>query len=292
MRCGCLVVAQLDGDPRCSRTPLIDSGSCRPVPWKLLRAGAKPSTCSSYFVPAQDGIGGTVSRKFVPFGIIESGWWSTVDNKGAAEVHRSSSLAASLQLTTRTSFHPVRRRPTRWWSWRGSGRQGGARHCTNDLGALGRVCSALPGSTVDGMEAHPARHDVPAAGSGAPSIPVPADPPPEASSLTVAGSVECSPHATGLSMCGRASAQPGRSEPKAGAAPRAEPVSPPAERSAAGCLDEVEKVLSRCDELLAVVAPHVRAVAVQGVQEADRVDLGHALADLVGCEPGDGCRLA
>jgi len=53
------------------------------------------------------------------------------------------------------------------------------------LTPLGRVCSALPGSTVDGMGAHHARHDVPAAGNGAPSHPVPADPPPEASSVTV-----------------------------------------------------------------------------------------------------------
>lgn len=50
-------------------------------------------------------------------------------------------------------------------------------------------------------------------------------------------------------------------------------------RAPAPCagLDEVEKVLSRFDELLAVVAPHVGAVAVQGVQETDRVDLGPAL---------------
>ncbi len=39
------------------------------------------------------------------------------------------------------------------WSGRGSGRQGGARHCTNDLDALGRDCSALPGSKVVGMGA-------------------------------------------------------------------------------------------------------------------------------------------
>lgn len=45
------------------------------------------------------------------------------------------------------------------WSGRGSGRQGGARHCTNDLDALGRDCSALPGSKVVGMGAHDARHD-------------------------------------------------------------------------------------------------------------------------------------
>ncbi|GAA2392041.1 hypothetical protein GCM10010255_21930 [Streptomyces coeruleofuscus] len=50
----------------------------------------------------------------------------------------------------------------------------------NDLDARGRVCSALPGSTADGMEASRARHYGPAVGNGAPSIPVPADPPPEA----------------------------------------------------------------------------------------------------------------
>jgi hypothetical protein len=50
---------------------------------------------------------------------------------------------------------------------------------------MGRVCSALPGSMVDGMGAPHARHDVPAAGNVAPSHPVPADPPPEAWSVTV-----------------------------------------------------------------------------------------------------------
>lgn len=34
---------------------------------------------------------------------------------------------------------------------------------------MGRVCSALPGATVDGMGAHHARHDLSAAGNGAPS---------------------------------------------------------------------------------------------------------------------------
>lgn len=99
------------------------------------------------------------------------------------------------------------------WSGRGSGRPGGARHCTNDLDALGRVCSALPGSAVDGMGAPRARHYRPAVGDGAPSIPVPADPPPEASSVTAGRSVRCSP--------------------RAGAAPGAEPGSAPggAERS-------------------------------------------------------------
>jgi len=68
------------------------------------------------------------------------------------------------------------------WSGRGSWRPGGARHCTNDLDARGRVCSALPGSMVVGMEApHPYPYE-PAPGDGAPSIPVSADPPPEACS--------------------------------------------------------------------------------------------------------------
>src|SRR5690349_16973988 len=56
-------------------------------------------------------------------------------------------------------------------------------------------------------------------------------------------------------------------------------------------LMNVGKVLSRWDEPLPVVAPHVGAVAVQGIQEPDSEDLGHALADLVGSEPLDGCRL-
>lgn len=50
-------------------------------------------------------------------------------------------------------------------------------------------------------------------------------------------------------------------------------------------LDEGEKVLSRWDEVLSVVAPHVGPVAVQGVQESDGEGLGHALGDLVGREP-------
>lgn len=78
--------------------------------------------------------------------------------------------------------------------------------------------------------------------------------------------------------------QPGRRQRQA---------APQRRRAPAPCagLDEVGKILSRWDELLAVVASHMGAVAVQGVQEPDRVDLGHALADLVGGEPGDGCRL-
>lgn len=41
------------------------------------------------------------------------------------------------------------------------------------------VCSALPGSTVVGMEAPHSYPYGPASGDGASSIPVPADPPPE-----------------------------------------------------------------------------------------------------------------
>lgn len=64
----------------------------------------------------------------------------------------------------------------------------------------------LPGSTVDGMEAHHAHHDVPAAGNGTPSHPVPADPPPEAPPLT------CGEHPP-LPVCTQRAAgrgQPGR----------------------------------------------------------------------------------
>lgn len=55
--------------------------------------------------------------------------------------------------------HPAPTRPPSThtpWSGRGAGRPGGARHCTNDLDAMGRACSPLPGSTVDGMGANPA----------------------------------------------------------------------------------------------------------------------------------------
>jgi hypothetical protein len=52
----------------------------------------------------------------------------------------------------------VRQRPVPW-SGRGSWRPGGARHCTNDLDARGRVCSALPGSMAGGMGAPGAHHN-------------------------------------------------------------------------------------------------------------------------------------
>lgn len=63
------------------------------------------------------------------------------------------------------------------------GRQGGARHCTNDLDAPGP--RLLGSAWVDGgRDGAPHAHPYgPAVGDGAPSIPVPADPPPEASSL-------------------------------------------------------------------------------------------------------------
>ncbi|MGW2770728.1 hypothetical protein, partial [Streptomyces sp. NPDC001275] len=48
------------------------------------------------------------------------------------------------------------------------------------LDAMGRVCSALPGAMADGMGAPRAHPYGPAVGDGAPAIPVPADPPPEA----------------------------------------------------------------------------------------------------------------
>ncbi|MFF4657694.1 hypothetical protein [Streptomyces sp. NPDC001381] len=54
------------------------------------------------------------------------------------------------RLRARTSTHHSLQLPSRTpsthtpWSGRGSWRPGGARHCTNDLDARGRVCSALP----------------------------------------------------------------------------------------------------------------------------------------------------
>ena len=67
--------------------------------------------------------------------------------------------------------HPVCLRPALLWSGRGSGRQGGARHCTNDLDALGRDCSALPGSMAGGMGAPALATTKPAPAGRAPSIP-------------------------------------------------------------------------------------------------------------------------
>lgn len=57
------------------------------------------------------------------------------------------------------------------WSGRGSGRQGGARHCTNDLDALGRDCSALPGTTAGGMAAPHLHHELPAVAVRVSAIP-------------------------------------------------------------------------------------------------------------------------
>ncbi len=78
------------------------------------------------------------------------------------------------------------------WSGRGSGRQGGARRCTNDLDALGRDRSALPGSAVDGMGTPRARHYVAVVGNGVPTAPVSADPPPEAVLTLVLSAVSTS----------------------------------------------------------------------------------------------------
>lgn len=69
----------------------------------------------------------------------------------------------------------------------------------------------------------------------------------------------------------------GQSGPKAGASgPGGEPSN--ARRTERVAFDEVRKVLPRWERVLAVVAPDVGACL--GVQQADRVDLGHALSDL------------
>lgn len=79
----------------------------------------------------------------------------------------------------RTSTHRLPQLPSRPpsthtpWSGRGSGRQGGARRCTNDLDALGRTCSALPGSKVVGMGAHNAHHESAGTRERRPDHPVP-----------------------------------------------------------------------------------------------------------------------
>jgi hypothetical protein len=61
----------------------------------------------------------------------------------------------------------------------------------------------------------------------------------------------------------RAERAEGRSVARSGAGKRAR------RSGAQPGLDEGEKVLSRWDEVLSVVAPYVGAVAVQGVQESD-----------------------
>ena len=108
------------------------------------------------------------------------------------------------------------------------------------LTPLGRVCSALPGSTVDGMGAPHARPTRPAPASGAPSIPESERP--RRRHVFDRGCVRTviATHQTGLSTRGRASAAAAPSGPKAGARAQPEPGARPAERSAAG-LDEVEK---------------------------------------------------
>jgi hypothetical protein len=72
--------------------------------------------------------------------------------------------------------HPVCRRPALLWSGRGSGRQGGARHCTNDLDALGSDCSACPGRWQAGWEHPHPSHDERAGAGRASFIPEPERP--------------------------------------------------------------------------------------------------------------------
>ena len=78
-----------------------------------------------------------------------------VDRAGMTEAYTQLYLALRLgnSLALLPCSHPVCHRPARLWSGRGSGRQGGAPRWTNDLDALGRGCSALPGSMAGGMGA-------------------------------------------------------------------------------------------------------------------------------------------
>lgn len=132
------------------------------------------------------------------------------------------------------------------WSRRGAGRPGGARHCTNDLDARCRVCSALPGSTADGMGAPTAtpngRHPL-------------SEPPPSRSLSAPAGGIVLSrtrvpprphrgfvthqPEPSGVRTAARLERGADRS-----AGPDAGPRAP--RRARRVRLDEVEKVLSRC----------------------------------------------
>jgi hypothetical protein len=145
----------------------------------------------------------------------------------------------------RTTFRPqLPSRPPSThtpWSGRGSWRPGGARHCTNDLDAMGRVCSALAwddGGRDGSLRARPYER---AAASGALSIPVPADPPPGCLYVDAL----CSDHlmVTSLTRVRRASAQPARSVPKAGAQGGAQPG-----------LEPVEKVVTRLAGKVVVVS--------------------------------------
>ncbi|BBJ42116.1 hypothetical protein SSPO_048340 [Streptomyces antimycoticus] len=99
---------------------------------------------------------------------------------------------------------------------------------------MGRVCSALPGSAVDGMgvPTH-ATHGL-TVGDGAPSIPVLADPPPEALLWPRPGTVWCSPHGSRLAVLCAARAAAGverggdrSAGPAGGRAARGERSEPP-----------------------------------------------------------------
>lgn len=82
---------------------------------------------------------------------------ASLDLRGGRLVPRwAASTFGQASSTTHPNSHPVCRRPTRMWSGRGAGRPGGARHCTNDLDARCRVCSACPGPMADGMGVPPA----------------------------------------------------------------------------------------------------------------------------------------
>lgn len=134
--------------------------------------------------------------------------------------------------------HPVCRRPTRMWSGRGAGRQGGARHCTNDLDARCRGRSACPGPMADGMGVPRLSHPRSALASGAPAILEPEAPAGGMSVTDGTGGRWGLPHALGpIPSC-----RGGRRRSGGGAGRRQERrpersrEARPAERSAAGCL--------------------------------------------------------
>ncbi len=79
----------------------------------------------------------------------------------------------SAGTTTIPSCHPVCRRPTRMWSGLAPWCPGGAPHWTNDLDTRGQGCSALPGTTADGMTAPTSATIKPVPAGWTVAIPVP-----------------------------------------------------------------------------------------------------------------------
>ena len=144
------------------------------------------------------------------------------------EPHRSQTPSRRTHSPQLPSRLPSTHTP---WSGRGSGRQGGAPCRTNDLDALGRDCSALPGSMADRMGA---RHTRPALANGAPAISEP-ERPCRRHALTGALRVQVSTH--GPQFAAAPGADPG-AEGAEGSGPRGQP-------ALARALEPVKKVVTQ-----------------------------------------------